>query len=63
MSKQTARQMCESIQKYYINRMCDLCEENRSEDATSMYEEIREWLMQKEKPKILTIKINQPDKT
>lgn len=63
MSKQTARQMCESTQKYYIDRMCDLCEENRSEDATSIYEEIREWLMQEEKPKILTIKVNQKDKT
>ena len=51
MSKQTARQMCESIQKYYINRMCDLCEENRSEDATSMYEEIREWLCKKKNQK------------
>lgn len=63
MSKQKVRQMCESIQKYYIDRMCDLCEEERAEDATAMYEEIREWLVEKDKPKILTLRVNEKDKT
>lgn len=56
MSKQEVRQMCEDIQKYYIDRMCDFCEDGRTEDATSLYEEIREWLQEKDKPTILTLK-------
>lgn len=56
MTKKEVKQMCENIQKYYIDRMCDLCEDDRSEDASSMYEEIREWLQEKDRPQILTMK-------
>ena len=56
MTKQKIRQICEDIQKYYIDRMCDFCEDNRTEDATALYEEIKEWLVEKEKPTILSIK-------
>ena len=56
MTKQQVRQLCEDIQKYYIDRMCDFCEEDRSQDATALYEEIREWLQEKDKPTILTLK-------
>ena len=56
MTKQQVRQLCESIQRYYIDRMCDLCEEERTQDATAIYEEIREWLQEKDKPVILTLK-------
>ena len=56
MTKQQVRKLCEEIQKYYIDRMCDLCEEERTQDATALYEEIREWLQEKDKPVILTLK-------
>jgi len=56
MTKQKIKQICEDIQKNYINRMCDFCEDDRTEDATALYEEIREWLVEKEKPTILSIK-------
>lgn len=56
MSKKEVRQMCEDIQKYYIDRMCDFCEDGQTEDATALYEEIREWLQEKDRPTILTLK-------
>lgn len=56
MSKQKVRQICEGVQKYYIDRMCDFCEDNRAEDATALYEEIKEWLIKKDKPTILSLK-------
>jgi hypothetical protein len=56
MSKRQVKLLCENIQKYSIDRMCDLCEESRYEDATSMYEEIKEWLIEKDKPVIWTMK-------
>lgn len=57
MPKQQVRQLCEDIQKYYIDRICDLCEDGYIDDATSIYLEIREWLVEKNKSKILTIKV------
>lgn len=56
MSKKQVKQLCENIQKYYIDRMCDFCEEDRTEDATALYEEIKEWLQEKDTPTILTLK-------
>lgn len=56
MSKQKVRQICEGVQKYYIDRMCDFCEDNRIEDATALYKEIKEWLIEKDKPTILSLK-------
>jgi len=56
MSKKQVKQLCQDIQKYYIDRMCDFCEEQRNEDATALYEEIREWLQEKDKPTILSIR-------
>ena len=56
MSKQEVRKICEDIQKNYIDRMCDFCEEGQTENATALYEEIREWLQEKDKPTILTLK-------
>lgn len=56
MSKKEVKQLCEDIQNYYINRMCDFCEIGKIEDATAIYEEIREWLQEKDRPTILAIK-------
>lgn len=56
MSKQEVRKICEDIQKNYIDRMCDFCEEGQTENATALYEEIKEWLQEKDKPTILTLK-------
>lgn len=63
MNKKEIKQLCEDIQKYYIDRICDLCEDGKVEDATSLYEEINEWLIEKDRPKILTLKLKQNDKT
>jgi hypothetical protein len=56
MTKQKIRKICEDIQKNYIDRMSNFCEDNRTEDAKALYEEIKEWLVEKEKPTILAIK-------
>lgn len=36
--------------------MCDLCEEGRQLDACAIHEEIREWLLEKNKSTILTVR-------
>jgi hypothetical protein len=56
MSKKEVRQICENTQQYFIDRMCDFCEDGREDDASALYEEIREWLVEKNRPKILSIK-------
>lgn len=56
MNRKEVRKICEDIQKNYIDRMCDFCEEGKTEDATALYEEIREWLQEKDKPTILTLR-------
>lgn len=56
MSKKEVKQICENTQKYYIDRMCDFCENEREDDASALYEEIREWLIEKNRPKVLSIK-------
>jgi hypothetical protein len=58
MTKKEIKAICENVQRYYIERMCDLCEEGREKDALALHEEIEEWLMQTERPKILTLKVN-----
>jgi hypothetical protein len=57
MSKQQVRQICKETQQYYIDRMCDLCEEGREDDASSLYCEIREWITEKHTPKILSLRV------
>jgi len=42
--------------KYFISRINELCEENRTLDACAMHDELREWLIEQEKPTILTVR-------
>jgi hypothetical protein len=61
MSNQQVKSLCENIRSYYVDRICDLCEEEKYEDANSLYEEIQEWLIEKTSPKILTLKLANDD--
>lgn len=54
--KQQILELCQEAQKHLIERMCDLTVENRTEDSVAIYEEIKEWLAEKEKSKILTLR-------
>jgi len=48
MSNQKTEAICNEVIDKYIDRMHQLCDENRVADAISVYDEIRDWVVQKE---------------
>jgi hypothetical protein len=54
--KQEVIQICEETQKFFIERMCELKLENKNQEAAAIYEEIKEWIEDKEKSRILTLR-------
>jgi hypothetical protein len=56
MKKQEIINLCEDAKKHLLFRMCDLCEDGNQLDACAIHEEIREWLIEKDKPTILTLR-------
>ena len=48
MSNQKTDAICNEVIDKYIDRMHQLCDENRVADAISVYDEIRDWVVQKE---------------
>ena len=48
MSNQKTDAICNEVIDKYIDRMHQLCDENRVADAISVYDEIRDWVIQKE---------------
>lgn len=56
MKKQEILKLCEETKKHLLTQMCDLCEDGRQLDACAIHEEIREWLLEKDKPTILTVR-------
>lgn len=56
MKKKEILQLCDETKRHLLSQMCDLCEEGRQLDACAIHEEIREWLLEKEKSNILTVR-------
>lgn len=54
--KQNILDLCQEAQRHLIDRMCELSLEDKPEEAASIYKEIQEWLIEKEKSKILTLR-------
>lgn len=48
--------LCQETQKHLLTRMCDLSLQDQTMEALAIYQEIKEWLVEKEKSKILTLK-------
>jgi superfamily I DNA/RNA helicase len=44
---QTIRKICSNVLDGHIERMQELCKENRIEDAKSLHAEIKEWIQNK----------------
>ena len=55
MSKSKVKKFCNEIIDQHINRMYQLCEEKRTKDAESVYEEIRDWVIQKENLEVISL--------
>lgn len=49
------KKTCNATIQQHIDRMHTLCEEERVEDAKSVYEEIRDWVIQKENIEVLSL--------
>ncbi len=48
MNNQKTDAICNNIIDKYIDRMNQLCAENRVADAICVYDEIKDWVVQKE---------------
>ena len=48
MNNQKTDAICNNIIDKYIDRMNQLCDENRVADAICVYDEIKDWVVQKE---------------
>jgi hypothetical protein len=49
------KKICNDTIQQHIDRMHDLCEEGRARDAKCIYDEIRDWVIQKENLEVLSL--------
>lgn len=55
MKNLKVKKVCNNIIDQHINRMHQLCDEKRIQDAESVYSEIRDWVIQKENLEVLSL--------
>jgi hypothetical protein len=55
MNQTQLKSMCQKQIDKMIDRMHDLCADGRSEDASALYLEIQEWVIQKNDIEVLSI--------
>ena len=55
MNNLSIDQMCSKIIDEHIDRMHYLCENNKTKDAESLYSEVRDWVIQKENIKVISL--------
>lgn len=55
MNDLKVKKVCNSLIEQHINRMHELCDEDRIKDAESVYDEIRDWVIQKENLEVLSL--------
>ena len=52
---QTIKNLCKDIKSYHLDRIEELCHNGQVEDASALYDEIKEWFIKKENHKIITV--------
>ena len=52
---QTIKNLCKEIKSYHLDRIEELCHNGQVEDASALYDEIKEWFVKKENHKIITV--------
>ena len=55
MTPTQMKDLCQKGVDDIIDRMHDLCAEGRSKDAQALYDEIRDWVIQKENIEVLSL--------
>ncbi len=55
MNDLKVKKVCNTLIEDHINRMHELCDDNRIKDAESVYSEIRDWVIQKENLEVLSL--------
>lgn len=53
---QTIKNLCKEIRDYHLDRIEKLCHDGRVDDASALYDEVKEWVSKKENHKIITVK-------
>jgi hypothetical protein len=55
MNSTQMKDLCQKGVDDIIDRMHDLCAEGRSKDAQALYDEIRDWVVQKDDIEVLSL--------
>lgn len=55
MNQTQLKSMCQNQIDNMIDRMHDLCAKGRVEDASALYSEIQEWVIQKDDIEVMSI--------
>ncbi len=55
MNRAQMKKMCQMQVDNIIDRMHDLCADGRSEDATALYEEIKDWVIHNTEIEIMSL--------
>ena len=55
MNQTQMRRMCQNKVDDIIDRMHDLCNEGRTEDAAALYAEIQDWVVQKTDIEVMSL--------
>jgi hypothetical protein len=63
MRKQEVRKLCDEARTYYKKRILELLSNHQYDDASALYEEMREWWSNPTKSKILTVRRNKKAKS
>ena len=55
MSSTQIQETCSKVVDDVIDRMHDLCAEGRAQDAIALYDEIRDWVIQKDNIDVISL--------
>ena len=55
MNRKELKKLCQKELDRIIDRMHDLCAEGREEDASSLYEEIHDWIVDEKDIEVLSL--------
>jgi hypothetical protein len=55
MNQTQMKKMCQNQVDNIIDRMHELCADGRSDDATALYLEIQEWVVQNENIEVMSL--------
>ena len=53
---QTIKNLCKEIKSYHLDRIEKLCQDGQVENASALYDEVKDWFFKQKNHKIITVK-------